>query len=82
MPNHSSHAGHISQRSCIICKKKEDPKVLLNFFVLNRDIIFDLKNQIKTRKRYVCYNEQCLGLVDKWLLKRQKTARPQTQRSK
>jgi uncharacterized protein len=69
MPNRSSHAGHLPERSCIICKKKIDRSSLLKFVILNEQVIFDMKMQLSGRGYYVCpdLDNRCLEHIEKWL---------------
>jgi|WetSurMetagenome_2_1015567.scaffolds.fasta_scaffold229311_2 uncharacterized protein len=71
MPNLSSHAGHIPERSCVICKKKIDRSSLLKFVILSEQVIFDIKSQMMGRGYYICndFDNRCLEHLDKWLEK-------------
>jgi uncharacterized protein len=71
MPNISSHAGHIPERSCVICKKKVDRSSLLKFVILFEKIIFDINMQMPGRGYYVCpdLDNRCLEHLEKWVIK-------------
>jgi predicted RNA-binding protein YlxR (DUF448 family) len=69
MPNQNSKAGQIPQRTCVICKTKTGQAELLNFYLMDRDLVFDMNKAVQTRKRYVCFRDECLGQLDKWLAK-------------
>jgi predicted RNA-binding protein YlxR (DUF448 family) len=69
MPNQSSHAQHTALRTCIICRQKSSVNTLLGFYLLGKDIVFDINKQVQTRKRYLCHNESCYFKLDKWLSK-------------
>jgi predicted RNA-binding protein YlxR (DUF448 family) len=66
MPNKSSKAGHVPQRTCVICKQRYGQKDLLGFYFLGSDLVYDIAKAVQTRKRYVCNAEQCLIQMDKW----------------
>ncbi len=72
MPNRSSHANHIPERSCVICKKKVDRRQLLKFVILHNRIVFDMKGMMQGRGFYVCNDHEnlCLEMLEKWLKKR------------
>ena len=72
MPNKNSKADHTPIRTCVICKKKIDQNLLLNFCLMNGSIVYDIKRVIPVRKYYVCPAEPCLVAIDKWLARRQK----------
>jgi predicted RNA-binding protein YlxR (DUF448 family) len=72
MPNKNSNAGHIPFRTCIICKKRVDQKLLLSFYILNKEIVFDINRLVQFRKKYVCHQAECLTLLNKWLGKQLK----------
>jgi predicted RNA-binding protein YlxR (DUF448 family) len=74
MPNQSSNAGHLPERTCVICRKKTEQGLLLGFYLLGNEIIFDINKAVQTRKKYVCHSEECLALMDKWLARHQKKA--------
>ena len=67
MPNKSSKAGHQAERTCVICRAKKTKNLLLGFYLLDNDIVYDMKGSIAVRKRYVCNAEQCLSDMNKWL---------------
>jgi len=72
VPNQNSRAGHIPERSCVICKKKIDRKMLLKFFTIKNRVIFDIADKICYAKRYICHQQQCLDGLSKWMKKRKK----------
>ncbi len=72
MPNQSSHAHHVPIRTCVICKKKIDQNILLNFYIVNSDFVFDLKRSVNKRKYYICHSEDCLKQLNKWQSKLQR----------
>ncbi len=69
MPNRSSKTGHIPWRSCVICREGKNKKELIRFILLEKDIIFDLNQDLTGRGYYVCDQNTCLGKVNKWKLK-------------
>jgi predicted RNA-binding protein YlxR (DUF448 family) len=79
MPNQSSHAGIIPIRTCVICKSKVNQPALLSFFIIDKQIIFDIKRTLKTRNYYVCHREACLTLLPKWVVKRYRKTEPLSQ---
>jgi len=73
MPNKNCNAGHKAVRTCVICKNRSLKEILLNFYMLNgRDIVFDIRNRVQTRKLYICHENECLIRLDKWLAKYRK----------
>jgi predicted RNA-binding protein YlxR (DUF448 family) len=75
MPNASSKAGHKAIRTCVICGKKAEQDILLGFYLLEKDIVFDIGRKVPTRKMYVCQQEGCLKQLDKWLARHLKKQR-------
>jgi|AntAceMinimDraft_16_1070373.scaffolds.fasta_scaffold00284_14 predicted RNA-binding protein YlxR (DUF448 family) len=65
MPNRSSNAGHIPQRTCVVCRTKTDKKKLIRFVLLNSEIVFDLNCKIEKRGYYVCDDNNCLQKLEK-----------------
>ena len=74
MPNIHSKAGHKATRTCVICRSKAEQSSLLNFYLLDGELVFDINKAVNTRKKYVCQNEACLKLLDKWLARQRKKA--------
>ena len=70
MPNKASRAGHIPQRTCVICKLKQAKVELLRFIIADHEAVFDLAKKIPGRGHYVCDKNVCLKKMDKWLKKR------------
>ncbi|HNU54000.1 MAG TPA: DUF448 domain-containing protein [Candidatus Syntrophosphaera sp.] len=66
MPNKNSHAEHVPQRTCVVCRAKREAKELLSFFVLPQGIVFDPRRLVQRRKHYVCQGPDCLRGLDKW----------------
>lgn len=73
MPNKSSHAGHIPQRTCVVCRKKTAAAELLNFCLIGSGsrsgLVFDLSRELPVRKSYVCPLPDCLNGLDKWIIR-------------
>ena len=69
MPNRSSNAGHIPQRTCVICGSKTDKKKLMRFVLLDSEIVFDLNDIIEKRGYYVCDDNSCLQKLEKRIRK-------------
>lgn len=69
MPNKSVDKKHIPVRTCVICRQKDDMHKLLGFYLLEREIVFDINRVVQKRKMYVCHTEDCCGSLDKWLKK-------------
>ncbi|MCK4311660.1 MAG: DUF448 domain-containing protein [Candidatus Cloacimonetes bacterium] len=69
MPKKSSKAGHVPERTCVICKKKKEQYKLIRFAILDSEIVFDLKRKITARGYYVCDDNDCMEKLDKWLQK-------------
>lgn len=72
MPNKNSKAGHIAQRTCVVCRKKSAQNALLSFFLLNGKLVFDLTAHIQCRKYYLCGNAACAGGLPKWVARHTK----------
>ncbi len=66
MPNRSSHAGHVPERTCVICRKKLDKANLLRLVVLDRNLYIDMTGKLSRRGYYVCDDNQCLEQLEKW----------------
>ncbi len=75
MPNRSSKAGHVPQRTCVICRMKAEKKKLLKFMLMNSEVVFVMNNEIGKRGYYVCNDNNCLQKVDKRVLKMVKRRR-------
>jgi len=69
MSNRSSKAGHVPQRSCVICRNKTEKKELLRFILLGSEIVFDKNSVLGTRGYYICDLNSCLLKLDKWVSK-------------
>ena len=69
MPNRSSKADHIPERSCVICMKKTKLHELIRFVIIDREIVFDISEKLGCRGFYVCNNNECLLKLGKWLSK-------------
>lgn len=78
MDNTHSRAGHQPIRTCVICRNKAEQQSMLNFFLLQGEIVFDLRRAVSTRKSYVCYNAACLQKLDKWAARQKKKAAVRT----
>ncbi len=65
MPNRSSNAGHIPQRTCVVCRRKTDKKELMKFILLDSEIVFDLNHDVEKRGYYVCDDNECLQKLEK-----------------
>ena len=72
MVNKSSNAGHIPERTCVICKKKNEKSKLLRFVIKNNVIVFDYKQKMQGRGYYCCGISNCLNKLEKWMKKRKK----------
>lgn len=70
MPNKVSRAGHIPERTCVICRKKQGKSELLRFVLLEDEVVIDLEKKIQARGYYVCDDNVCLLRIDKWLKKK------------
>jgi len=69
MSNRSSKAGHIPERTCIVCRKKSEKQKLIKFVLLDSEIVFDLNSDMKGRGYYVCDDNRCLQKLDKRVMK-------------
>ena len=67
MSNRSSKAGHIPQRSCVICRNKAEKKELMRFILLDDEIVFDGNSVLGKRGYYVCDLNNCLLKLDRWV---------------
>lgn len=69
MVNRSSHAAHIPQRTCVVCRRKKSMSELIRFAIIKKNVIFDLKRNIQDRGYYVCDENKCIKKIDKWVKK-------------
>ena len=70
MPSRSSKAGHIPERTCVVCRNKGTITEKLKFSVFSDEIIFDLYRKLPEKGMYICRNESCLSVLEsKWLKK-------------
>jgi len=72
MPNRNSHAGHIPERTCVVCRKKRAQAEMLGFFIMREGIVFDPGNAVQRRKAYLCRNAECYLGLGKWRKKYEK----------
>ncbi len=70
MPNKSSKANHIVERSCVICRVKKNKSELLRFISFDGRQVFDLKNVIQARGFYICNDNACLSRLEQWIKKK------------
>ncbi len=66
MPNASSHAGHVPQRTCVVCRKAGPLQTRLRFVLVEGNIVFDMLRRLTGRGRYVCNDNACLEGLEKW----------------
>lgn len=66
MPNQSSHAQHIPERMCVICRNKKAQIELLHFVKVKGEIVFDYKRKIRARGYYCCDDNACIKRLEKW----------------
>ena len=64
MPNRSSNAGNIPQRTCVVCRKKSEKNKLMRFVLLDSEIVFDLNCDIEKRGYYACDDNSCLQKLE------------------
>lgn len=72
MPNRSSHAGHIAQRSCVVCRQKTEITELIRFAVIMDAPVFDLFRRLPSRGYYVCDDNECLEKLKIWISRNRK----------
>ena len=72
MPSKNSKKGHLPERSCVICRKKNLKEKLIRFVVIKNQVVFDLNNKIWQRGYYVCNNNNCIKKLEKWIKKQKK----------
>jgi len=72
MPNQHSKAGHIAQRTCVVCRDKCAKDRLLSFLFLDGKLVFDLNSAIQCRKFYLCSGQSCVDGLSKWIKRYQK----------
>ncbi|MCD6180835.1 MAG: DUF448 domain-containing protein [Candidatus Cloacimonetes bacterium] len=70
MPNRSSSAGHVPQRTCVICRRKTARHQLIRFVLLGHKAVFDIDDSLPGRGWYVCDANSCLEKLTRWLKKR------------
>jgi len=67
MPNQASHAGHIPQRTCVICRQKTDQGKLLRFVLLKGKYVIDPQRVLSGRGYYCCEAKECVEKIEKWI---------------
>lgn len=67
MANRASKAGHEPERTCVVCRSKQQKKELFRFILWQDEVVFDLEKKIQARGYYVCDDNKCLQKIDKWL---------------
>jgi len=72
MPNKHSQAGHIPERTCVVCRHKGTQAEMLGFFIMPEGIVFDLGKAVMRRKAYLCRNPECYMNLGKWRKKYEK----------
>lgn len=72
MPNRASHAGHIPQRTCVICRRKQNKNDLLRFVIWRKQPVFDLTGNLQARGFYVCDENSCLEKIDRWVIRKKR----------
>ena len=70
MPNKASKAGCVPIRTCVICKRKHEQRILIRFVLLNKKIVLDLFRKLPSRGYYVCNENHCIMELRKWLKKK------------
>lgn len=70
MPNVSSKAGHVPERSCVLCKEKKTKPELLRFIVMSGDYVIDYRQRLTGRGFYLCNGNECIAGLEKWIAKR------------
>lgn len=70
MPNRNSNAGHIPQRTCVVCRTKAGLPDMLSFVIVQGGVVFDIDRRLQTRKFHLCHAESCLDGLAKWKQKR------------
>jgi predicted RNA-binding protein YlxR (DUF448 family) len=74
MSNKASRAGHIAERTCVICREKKAQSELLPCKIRAGKVVIDLQRRLQGRSYYICDNNKCINGMAKWL-KRQKRKR-------
>jgi len=72
MPNRSSHAKHVPQRTCVVCRAKTSKRDLIRFIVVKGSPVYDLKQKLPARGSYVCDDNGCLAKLEKWISRNKK----------
>ena len=72
MPNQSSHAHNVPQRTCVVCGTSKDLGALLSVVVWPEGVVFDPGRKLQQRRNYVCQRTECLVGLDKWLTRYRK----------
>lgn len=72
MPNQASHAGHIAERTCVICRKKQAQMNLLRFVIFNSKFVIDPHRSLAGKGYYCCQEAECLKKLEKWIQKYRK----------
>ena len=66
MVNRSSHAQHVPERTCVVCRQKRLKKELLRFIIIEDFIVFDFYQKIQRRGLYVCNDNICIEKIERW----------------
>lgn len=72
MPNRNSSAGHVPERTCVICRSKRYKSELIRFVFFGKNVVIDIKQHLNKRGYYVCSQNECLQKLDKWFKKKRK----------
>lgn len=71
MPDRHSKAGHVPERTCVICRTKTAAMELQRFeLTADKKIIYTATNAKAGRGYYVCPAQDCRDRLDKWLLRK------------
>jgi hypothetical protein len=79
MVNKASKKGHIPQRTCVICRKKDAKSKLRRFVLEDDNIVFDIKQSLPNRGYYCCPTSKCLDKLEGWNKKRRKACERKAQ---
>lgn len=67
MPNKSSKAGHIAERTCVVCREKTAQTGLYRFIIRHDKYIIDVDRRLGGRGYYCCKKAECLDRLEKWV---------------
>lgn len=69
MVNKASYKEHKPIRTCVICKQKRYKEDFIRIVIMNKNLIFDINQNLQDRGYYICNHNKCLKKINKWCKK-------------